>query len=138
MSHRSAASLYRLGHLPADRHDFTLAHRRQSRRPDVRLHLRPLRDHERGQVGGLPVTRPSRIAADLLDDREDPGSVAQVIADAIQDGLEQPTAFAEAIGPYAGRFGLDRADGPALLAWLLDLVDVSDTGTRPWPSSVRS
>src|SRR5262245_51657134 len=38
VSHRSAASLYGLGHLPADVHEFTLPTRRQSRRPDVRLH----------------------------------------------------------------------------------------------------
>jgi predicted transcriptional regulator of viral defense system len=74
VSHRSAAALYGLGHLPADRHDFTLPERRQSRRPDVRLHVRPVRPDDWLVVSGLPVTRPSRIAADLVADQEDPGA----------------------------------------------------------------
>ncbi|MGH7746009.1 MAG: type IV toxin-antitoxin system AbiEi family antitoxin domain-containing protein, partial [Candidatus Dormibacteria bacterium] len=42
VSHRSAARLYGIGDLPADRHEFTLPVRRQSRRADVRLHHRSL------------------------------------------------------------------------------------------------
>src|SRR5436190_9223419 len=71
VSHRSAAALYGLGHLPADRHEFTLPERRQSRRSDVRLHHRTVRPDEWMVLHGMPVTRPSRIAADLLDDKED-------------------------------------------------------------------
>ena len=44
ISHRSAASVYGLGHLPADVHHFILPTRRQSRRPDVRLHRARLTD----------------------------------------------------------------------------------------------
>jgi hypothetical protein len=141
VSHRSAASLYGLGHLPADRHDFTLARRRQSRRSDVRLHLRPHREDELAWLSGLPVTWPSRIAADLLADGEDPGAVAQVVADAIRDGLEQSAAFAEALGPHAARFGLARGDGLALLAWLLDLVaapDIDRTRLRRYAARLES
>lgn len=72
VSHRSAAVLYGLGHLPADRHEFTLPERRQSRRPDVRLHHRTVRPDEWIVLHGMPVTGPSRIAADLLGDKEDP------------------------------------------------------------------
>src|SRR6266508_1213411 len=46
VSHRSAAAVYELGHLPADRHEFTLPVRRQSRREDVRLHLREVTNSE--------------------------------------------------------------------------------------------
>ena len=42
VSHRSAAALYGLGDLPADRHEFTVAKRKQSSRPDMRLHHRQL------------------------------------------------------------------------------------------------
>jgi predicted transcriptional regulator of viral defense system len=122
VSHRSAASLYGLGHLPADRHEFTLDSRRQSRRPDVRLHIRRLQDDDRAELTGLPVTRPSRTAADLLADGEDPGAVAQVIADAIGQRIEQPAAFAGTLAPYATRFGLRRGEGLELLAWLLETV----------------
>src|ERR1700689_5455972 len=34
VSHRSAADMYGVGHLPEERHDFTVAARHQSRRPD--------------------------------------------------------------------------------------------------------
>jgi hypothetical protein len=127
VSHRSAAAMYGLGHLPADRHDFTLPQRRQSRQPDIRLHERPVRQDEWTMVGGLPVTRPSRIAADLLSDREDPESVAYVVADAIRVGYDNPGTIARALAPYAARFGLRREDGVALLRWLLDGTDDPDS-----------
>ena len=120
VSHRSAAALYGLGHLPADRHEFTLPERRQSRRPDVRLHHRAVRPGEWIVLHGMPVTRPSRIAADLLGDKEDPEAVAQVIADALRPACDYPGAFADALAPYAASFGLRRGDGLALLRWLLD------------------
>src|ERR1700722_12901974 len=82
VSHRSAAALYGLGHLPADQHEFTVPRRHQTRRPDVRIHVRPLGDGEWAHVDGLLVTRPRRIAADLIQAREDPEAVAQVITEA--------------------------------------------------------
>lgn len=127
-SHRSAAMLYELGHLPADRHEFTLPTRRQSRRPDVRLHQRPLEDREWVWLKGLPVTRPSRIASDLLFDDEDPEAVAHVVADAIRGAYDYPRTFAEALAPHAARFGVRKGDGLALLLWLLDLVGDPETG----------
>jgi hypothetical protein len=122
VSHRSAAALYGLGHLPADRHEFTLPVRRQSRRPDVRLHQRQVGDGEWISLRGLPVTRPARIAADLLADREDPEAVAQIIVDAIRGAYDYPATFADALAPHAAKFGLRRRDGIALLRWLLDLA----------------
>lgn len=122
VSHRSAAAVYGLGHLPADRHEFTLPARRQSRRPDVRLHHRQVVDGEWISLRGLPVTRPSRIAADLLADREDPEAVAHVVADAIRGSYDYPGTFADALAPHAAKVGLRRQDGLALLRLLLDLI----------------
>ena len=136
VSHRSAAALYDLGHLPADRHEFTLPERRQSRRPDVRLHHRAVRPGEWIVLHGMPVTRPSRIAADLLDDKEDPEAVAQVIADALRPIYDYPGTFAEALAPYAASFGLRRGDGLALLRWLLDTV--GDPETPRWMEEART
>jgi predicted transcriptional regulator of viral defense system len=130
VSHRSAAALYGLGHLPADRHEFTLPLRRQTRRPDVRLHQRQLGDHEWIDLRGLLVTRPSRIATDLLDDREDPEAVAHLVADAVRAVHDYPSSFVETLARHATRFGLRRGDGLALLAWLLDLV--SDPDASRW------
>jgi hypothetical protein len=135
-SHRSAAALYGLGHLPADRHEFTLPTRRQSRRPDIRLHQRPVGSDEWIDRRGLPVTRPGRIASDLLADDEDPEAVAQVVADAIRGASDYPGTFADALAPYASRFGLRRGDGIALLRWLLDLV--GDRDTPRWMEAARA
>jgi hypothetical protein len=126
VSHRSAARIFDLGHLPADRHEFTLPDRRQSRRSDVRLHRRRLDDGEWMRQGGLLVTRPPRIASDLLGDDEDPESVAHLVTDSLREAYDSPRAFADALGPHALRFGLRRGDGVALLQWLLDLVGDGD------------
>lgn len=135
VSHRSAAALYGIGDLPADRHEFTLPVRRQSRRTDVRLHQRQMEDGEWIWLRGLLVTRPARIADDLLRDDEGPEAVAQIMADAIRAVYDSPRTFAEALAPHAARFGLRRGDGLALLRWLLDLV--GDPGTSQWMSQAR-
>jgi len=135
VSHRSAATLYGLGHLPADTHEFTLPSRRQTRRPDVRLHQRPIGERDCIELRGLLVTRPSRIASDLLLDREDPEAVASVMADAIRSVYDYPATFADSLAPHAARFGLRRGDGLALLRWLLGLV--GDPDTVQWIEEAR-
>ena len=119
VSHRSAAALYGLGHLPADVHEFSLPVRKQTRRPDVRLHRRGLSSVKWIVLRGLPVTRPSVIAADLIADGHEPEAVAQVVADAIRGVYDYPGTFAETLSPYAARFHFRRRDGFALLRWLL-------------------
>jgi hypothetical protein len=136
ISHRSAAALYGLGHLPADVHDFTVPGRRQSPQPDIRLYQGRVNRTEWLKIHGMPVTRPSRIAADLLDDEEDPEAVAYVIADAIRSTYDYPGTFADTLGPYAARFGLRPGDGLALLKWLLDLV--GDPETERWLKEARA
>jgi len=136
VSHRSAAEMYGVGHLPEERHEFTVATRHQSRRRDVRLHHRKLTDEEWIVLGGLPVTRPARIASDLLRDREDPTAVAHIISDSLRNVYEYPGTVADALSPHAGAFGLRRGDGLALLRWLLDLV--GDPQTDLWTSEART
>jgi hypothetical protein len=133
VSHRSAAALYGLGHLPADEHEFKLPTRRQSRRPDVRLHQGTVEDWT--DLRGLPVTRPSEIATDLLAEREDPAAVGHVIADAIRNAYDYPGMFADRLGGHAAKFGLRRGDGLALLRWLLELVGDPETGR--WTQEAR-
>lgn len=136
VSHRSAAEMYGVGHLPADRHDFTVGKRRQSRRRDVRIHTRELEDGEWIVLRGLPVTRPSRIASDLLFDDEDPGAVAQIVADSIRELYDYPGTFSDALAPHAARFRFRRGDGIAMLKWLLDLV--GDPATDVWMNEARA
>ena len=135
VSHRSAAALYGVGDLPADRHDFTVPTRKQSRRADVRLHHRQLDAGEWIQLRGLLVTRPARIAGDLLQEDEDPEAVGQITADGIRAVYDHPGTFAAALAPHAARFGLSRGDGLALLRWLLDLV--GDPDTSRWMTEAR-
>jgi hypothetical protein len=127
VSHRSAASLYGVGDLPADRHEFTLPVRRQSRRPDVRLHNRSLADVAWINLRGLPVTRPSRIASDLFLDNEDPEAIARIVSESLHHGYDDPGTVADALAPHAARLALRKGDGVAVLRWLLDLVDGPDT-----------
>lgn len=130
VSHRSAAALYGIGDLPADRHEFTLPGRRQSRRPDVRLHTGRLNDGEWIALRGLPVTRPSRIAADLLAERNDPQAVGQMVTDAIRSVFDYPGTFAQRLAPYSSRLGLPAGDGLATLRWLLELI--GDAHSAEW------
>ena len=136
VSRRSAAAMYGLGHLAADRHEFTLPARRQTRRPDVRIHVRPLTAGEWIALRGLPVTRPSRIASDLLFDREDPEAVARLIADALRPVHDYPGAFADSLAPHAAKFGLRKGDGLALLRWLLDMA--GDPEANRWMDEARA
>jgi predicted transcriptional regulator of viral defense system len=125
VSHRSAAAVYGIGQLPADVHEFTVPSRRQSRRRDVRIHVRPLAD-EVVVMHSLPVTRPARIVADLLREREDPEAVAQLVADALRGLFEYPGTVADAVAPYAQRFGFDGGDGRALLGWFGEITASPD------------
>jgi hypothetical protein len=136
VSHRSAAAMYGIGHLPADRHEFTVRRRKQSRRPDVRIHIREVPDREWIGLRGLPTTRPSRIASDLLYENEDPDAVAHVIVDAIRPVYDYPGTFADSLAPHAAKFGLHRGDGMALLRWLLDLV--GDPDAPAWLEKARA
>jgi hypothetical protein len=136
VSHRSAAALYGLGNLPADQHEFTVPSRRQTRRPDVRIHVRPLQDSEWATRGGLLATRPPRTAGDLLRTREDPEAVAQVVADALRRGYASPGEFAAALAPGAAANGFRRGDGTSLLQWLLDLAGDPDGGK--WMRQARA
>jgi hypothetical protein len=101
----------------------------------VRLHHRRLADGEWIELRGLLVTRPCRIASDLLTERADPESVAQLVTDAIRAVDDYPGTFADALAPHAVHFGLRRNDGLALLRWLLDLV--GDSETSAWMDEAR-
>lgn len=136
VSHRSAASLYGVGHLPADVHEFTVASRRQTRRSDVRIHVRGLTEDEVVVVGGLPVTRPARIVGDLIREREDPEAVAQIVIDALRGVFDYPGTFGQALRPYAARFGFGRGDGLTMLNWLFDLAAVPES--ERWMAEARA
>ena len=76
------------------------------------------------------MTRPARIASDLLHGHEEPAAVAQVVVGATQQAYERADAFAHALAPHAARFGLQHSDGLALLHWMYELVGVPEATTR--------
>ena len=84
---------------------------------------------------GLPVTRPSRIASDLLWVHEDPEAVAQIVADAIRKVVDYPGTFADSLAPHAGHLGLRKGDGLAVLGWFLELV--GDPDAERWMDEAR-
>jgi hypothetical protein len=119
VSHASAASLYGVGDLRADVHEFTLPHRRQTRRLDVRIHRGRVPAQRRSLLGGLPTTRAAWMIGQLLADHVDPDAVAQIVREVLERVLDYPRDITEAIAPYAHRFGYERGDGLALLDELL-------------------
>ena len=122
VSHASAASLYGVGDLRADVHEFTLPLRRQSRRRDVRLHRGSVPAGDAIVLRGLPVTRAGRMIGDLLADHVEPSAIGQIAAEVIDGVFDYPGEIAKQIAPHAARFGLPRGDGVALLDHLLALA----------------
>ncbi len=125
-SHASAADLYGFGDLDADRHEFTLTARKQTRRPDVRLHRKALDAGDITLVEGLPVTTPERIVVDLLAAGHDGEHVAGVLAGAVRARAVDVGRLGPRLAPFAARAGFAPRDGQSLLDHLLELGGVSD------------
>lgn len=138
VSHTSAASLYGVGDLRADVHEFTMPRRRQTRRADVRIHRGRIADEQRLLLHGLPVTRAGRMIGDLLGDHVDLDSVAQITVEVLDRVLDHAGVVAECVGPYAGRFRFARGDGAALLDDLLRRAGRRDRATlvREEPAAI--
>jgi hypothetical protein len=115
VSHASAASLYAVGDLRADVHEFTIPHRRQTRRRDVRLHRGRIPPERWILLHGLPTTRAGWMIGQLLADHVDPDAVAQITREVLERVLDYPSDVAVSLGPYAQRFGHPRGDGLAVL-----------------------
>ncbi|WP_460649358.1 type IV toxin-antitoxin system AbiEi family antitoxin domain-containing protein [Kribbella endophytica] len=120
VSHRSAAALYELGDLAADRHEFTVSGRRQSRRIDIRFHKATLAPSDWTVVQGLPCTTIPRTIADLAAVHTDGGHLAGVVRDALTVRHVDVDQLAHTVSPYAARYGARRHDGEALLVRLLE------------------
>ena len=115
ISHVSAAAMYGVGDLRADIHEFTLPVRRQTRRPDIRVHRGRVPADRRVVLGGLPVTRAAWVIGQLLEDRVEPDAVADMTSEVLDRALDYPRVVAEVLAPYSARFGLKPSGGRALL-----------------------
>jgi hypothetical protein len=103
-------------------HEFTMPSRRQTRRPDVRLHRGRVSAERQVILHGLPVTRAGRMVGDLLNDQVEPNIVAQITAEVVDRVLDYPSDIADGLAPYAARFGHPAGDGVALLDHLLQIA----------------
>lgn len=120
VSHRSAAVLHGLGDLDADRAEFTVATRRQSRDRDVRFHLATLSAGEWTVLDGLPVTTVERTLADLARGHLDGGHLAGVVRDAVTTLHLEPGVVAQALAPFARRYGAEPQDAQRLVSQFLE------------------
>lgn len=106
VSHRSAAYARRLGDLIPTEHELYVDHRRQLRRHDVRLRVRPrLTDIPWDTVDGLPCTTPVHLIDDLLTDREDESAIAGICHDALRDGHLTTKQLRTLADTHAARYG---------------------------------
>lgn len=112
VSHRSAARVYDLGVLPVEACEFTIMNgaRYQTRRTDVLFHRAKLRPDQWEVVGGLPVSRPHRILADLVLKGEDGDHLGRIAAEALERHLVTRTELVQPSSPSLGR-GVLRGSG---------------------------
>lgn len=118
----SAARLHGVGDLPADLHEFAVAVRRQSQRPEIRYRRPHLDPHDVTITRGLPVTTLERTLADLVEARVDLSLVADVLRDASRKRRLEMGRLAELLAPLAARNGFVKGDGHALLHRLLEIA----------------
>lgn len=121
VSHRSAAAIHGLGDLEADAHEFTVEGRRQTRRPDVRIHVRtaPINSETWTRLAGLPATTVASTIADLAAAHIDGGHLAGVVRDAVATAAVDIDDLSERLAPYAHRYDAKPGDGRSLIQRML-------------------
>ena len=122
VSHASAASLYGVGDLRPDVHEFTAPRRWQTRRKDVRVHRGTVLDSEKTLLKGLPDNPGRKMIDVLLTDHVDPEAIARITVQVLENLHDYPREIALRVAPFAASFGLPSGDGVALLEHLLDLA----------------
>ncbi len=121
-SHSTAALLHDAGDLNVDRLEFTLPHRRQTQRAELRLHRAQLDPSDVTIAAGIPTTTLAWTIVDLLADRHDAPHVAAVFAAAVRTQQVDLDTLADLISPHAFAYGNRRGDGGALVEQLLELA----------------
>ncbi|MEU8735267.1 type IV toxin-antitoxin system AbiEi family antitoxin domain-containing protein [Streptomyces tendae] len=121
VSHASACQLHDLGDIPAPETEISVPRRRTTTEPFVRLRTAPVDAADITLVDGLPVTTPARTIVDLLHAKADGGHIGGVIVDAERRDLLDLDTLADAVQPYARKYGLPAvATGHDLIEHLAD------------------
>ncbi|WP_328989684.1 type IV toxin-antitoxin system AbiEi family antitoxin domain-containing protein [Kribbella sp. NBC_01245] len=115
---RSAAWLHELGDMDADRYQFKVTGRRQSRRSDVIFRRGVLARDEWCRVEGLPVTTIVKTIGDLASAYTDGGHLANVVRDAITMAGVDAEAIIAILNPHARKYGY--RDGEAVVSRFLE------------------
>lgn len=126
VSHRSAAAIHHLGDLETDEFEFTSSARKQTRRPDMRLHRGLVGPGEWSVIDGLPVTTPVRTVDDLAADRIDGGHLAGVVRDALTRQQVDDQELIAVLRQHAHHYGAPMGDGEALVARFLQEAGISE------------
>lgn len=126
VSHRSAAAIHRLGDLEADEFEFTSSERKQTRRPDIRIHRGHVGAGEWAVVDGLPVTTVIRTVDDLATERIDGGHLASVVRDALTRQQVDDRELIAVLRRHAHHYSAPMGDGEALLTRLLQESGISE------------
>ncbi|MDG9695352.1 type IV toxin-antitoxin system AbiEi family antitoxin domain-containing protein [Streptomyces sp. DH17] len=121
VSHASACQLHDLGDIPAPEAEISVPRRRTTTEAFVRLRTATVDAADITVVDGLPVTTAARTIVDLLHAKADGGHIGGVIVDAERRDLLDLGTLAEAVQPYARRYGLPAAaTGHDLIEHLAD------------------
>jgi hypothetical protein len=121
VSRQTAALVYGYGVLMPPAIQVTLASPRRTNMPGVRWYVDRLEPVDVEWVDDIRVTRPSRIVLDLLaDGYSDLEHLGSIVSDAIQDGRLAAGELADAVAPFAVRYGLPAGDGATLVEVMLD------------------
>lgn len=106
VSQRSAAHVRGLGDLIPRVHEFYVPTRLRPRRRDVKLRVRSrIEPSEWSLSAGLPACTIEKIVADLLAEHEDESAVAQIVRDAIRDGLLSRDELERSVARHAIGYG---------------------------------
>lgn len=132
-SYKSAARLHEIGDLDADPMEFTVPRRKQSRRRDIRYHVAPTPVDGWTLIEGLPTTTVTVTITDLAAARIDGGHLATIVRDAISTGQAAVDDIANALRPFAHRYGAPIGDGAGLVSRLLD-----EAGAPPPPPTTAA
>ena len=120
VSHQSAAACYEIGNFPAYEHEFIVPKLQRTTRESVKRRVRRdlgIEGVDWEWVSDMPVHRPTRIIADLIEDHQDPSLIGGVIADALHKGLLTRAEVLEAAEIWPYRRGARSAE--EVLSWLL-------------------
>lgn len=122
----SATMLHQIGDFYASRHEFVVAERRQTQRPEIRYRRRELDPADITVVEGMPVMTIERTIADLVEERQDLSLVADALRDATHLRNLDLDHLRELLDPLAHRNGHARGDGDALLNQLMRIAAIDN------------